>query len=214
MRKVEWNRKTISVVLLAVVLPVSLTVAFQLFGRGTKIAENTTLEPVQWSFQRPNQYVSIGDLLNASYADDGLSATFHMILADYLPRVGSLHYDTVRIRIKTNATTDLNGYIESVNVLFQEERSASRVSLQETDFDFQNLSLVDKAEGINGASMRLDGVNNPSKVALSAVALWKLLTLNTQSHQMEVAYEIVYYNGTAYNRVVQPFQLNILGAEE
>jgi len=31
---------------------------------------------------------------------------------------------------------------------------------------------------------------------------------------LEIAYEIVYYNGTAYNKIVQPFQLNIVGREE
>ena len=217
MTKIAWDRKTVSVVLLAVVLPVSLVVAFRLLGGGTRISENITLDPVVWTFQRPhpNQHVIIEDKLEPSYSSDGLSAAFHMCLSDYIPRVGSLNFDTLRMILEMNATaTTPNGFIESVCIILREEYSASVVELVDLHFDFKNLTLVRKAEGINLASMSLDGINNPTRVALSAEAAWMLDSPNTQSHQIEAAYEIVYYNGTAYNKVVQPFQLNILGAEE
>ena len=219
MTKIAWDRKTVSVVLLAVVLPVSLVVAFRLLGGGTRISENITLDPVVWTFQRPhpNQHVIMEDKLEPSYSSDGLSATFYMWLSDYIPRVGSLNYDTLRIKLAMNATaTNPNGFIESVCVVFRKDQ-ISRVLWVTTGFNFQNLSLEDLAHGYRWktqAYIKLAGVNHASSVYARAVALWMLESPNTQSHQMEAAYEIVYYNGTAYNRVVQPFQLNILGAEE
>jgi hypothetical protein len=218
MRKVEWNRKTVSVVLLAVVLPISLAVALQLTDKGIVIAENTTLDPVVWTFQRPNpnQYVIIGDRLEPSYSSGELSATFLMWLSDYLPRVGSLNYDTLRVRLEINATTTSpNGFVESVHVVAHKDQE-SKVSWQEDDLYLKNLSLVASADGYRlstQAYIKLAGVNRTSSVYADTTAFWKLLTPNTQSHQMEIAYEITYYNGTAYNRVVQPFQLNIIGAE-
>jgi len=201
----------------AAALTIVLVVALN--PREITIAENMTLDPVEWTFQRPhpNQYVIIDDRLEPSYSNDGLSATFLMWVSDYLPRVGSLNYDYLRMSMAINATVgNAGGFIESVHVVFLKDQT-SEVDWLETQFDFENLSLAARADGYRmdtQAYIKLVGVNHTGSVRAKAIVRWNLLTPNTQSHQLEIAYEITYYNGTAYNKVVQPFQLNIVGREQ
>lgn len=215
-KRLEWNKKTASAFVVTAALIIVLVVALN--PREITIAENITLDPVEWTFQRPhpNQYMIIGDRLEPSYSNDELSATFLMWLSDYLPRVGSLNYDALWVRLDINATaTNPNGFIESVHIAAYKDQE-SKVGWQETDLYLENLSLVAQADGYRWdtqAYIKLAGVNHTSRVYATTTTLWKLLTPNTQSHQLEVAYEITYYNGTAYNKVVQPFQLNIVGSE-
>jgi hypothetical protein len=217
MRKVEWNRKTVSVVLLAVVLPISLVVVLQLTDRGIMIAENTTLDSVEWTFQRPNESVDILDKLNTTYASDGFSADMYVLIIRYENNsmfVGD--YDYLRISIAINAaTSNPNSYIESVYVVVQKDNE-SALGWVRLQLHLENLSLVasaDAARWRTKAYIKLAGANHTGSVYAKAIAEWSLITPSTQSHQMEVAFEITYYNGTAYNRVVQPFQLNIVGRE-
>ena len=216
LKRLEWNKKTASAFAVAAALIIVLVVVLN--PREITIAENTPLEPVVWTFQRPTgeAHVIIEEQLEPSYSSDGLSATFHIWLSDYIPRVGSLDYDSLRVRLDINATTtNLNGFIESVHVVAHKDQE-SQVGWQEDDLYLENLSLVASADGYRmstQAYIKLAGVNHTSRVYATTTTFWKLLTPNTQSHQLEIAYEIVYYNGTAYNKVVQPFQLNIIGAE-
>ena len=215
-KRLEWNKKTASAFAVTAALIIVLVVALN--PREITIAENTMLDPVEWTFQRPdaNQHVIIDDRLEPSYSNDELSATFRMRFWRYLPRGGSLNYDALWIRLEINATTtNPDAFIESVHVVAQKDKE-SRVSWQEDDLYLENLSLVASADGYRWdtqAYIKLAGVNHTSRVYATTTTFWKLLTPNTQSHQLEVAYEIVYYNGTAYNKVVQPFKLNIVGRE-
>ena len=216
-KRLEWNKKTASAFAVVAALIIVLVVALN--PREITIAENTTLEPVVWTFQRPKDeaHVIIDDRLEPSYSNDGLSATFLMWVSDYLPRVGSLDYDYLRMSMAINATTsNPDGYIESVHVVAHKDQT-SEVDWLETQFDFENLSLAARADGYSRSTqayIKLAGVNHTGSVRAKAIVEWNLLTPNTQSHQLEIAFEITYYNGTAYNKVVQPFQLNILGAGE
>ena len=213
-KRLEWNKKTASAFAVAAALTIVLVVA--LSPREITIAENITLDPVVWTFQRPSQLTIIDNRLESSYSSGGLSATFHMWLSDYIPRAGSLNYDTLRVRLDINATTsNPDSFIESVHIVAHKDQK-SQVGWQEDDLYLENLSLVASADGYRWdtqAYIKLAGVNHTGRVYATTTTLWKLLTPNTQSHQLEVAYEIVYYNGTAYNKVVQPFQLNIVGSE-
>jgi len=216
-KRLEWNKKTASAFAVAAALTIVLVVALN--PREITIAENTTLETIVWTFQRPdaNQHVIIEDKLESTYSNDGLSATFHMWLSDYIPRAGSLNYDTLRVRLDINATTsNPDSFIENVHVVAHKDQEA-QLGWQETDVYLENLSLVASADGYRWSTqayIKLAGVNHTSRVYATTTTFWKLLTPNTQSHQLEIAYEITYYNGTAYNKVVQPFQLNIVGRGE
>jgi hypothetical protein len=218
-KRVEWNRKTASVFAVAAALIIVLVVALN--PRGIKIAENTTLDPVEWTFQRPNESVDILDKLNATYASDELSANMYILMTHY-QNSSIVHDDNdyLRMVMAVNATTsNPNGYIESLYVTFTKDSQPSFVSWLHTYFSLENLSLLVVSDGLTfggykEAYVELAGVNSTDSIYFRATAEWSLLTPNIQSHQMEIAFEITYYNGTAYNKIVQPFQLNIVGRGE
>ncbi|MDH5268227.1 MAG: hypothetical protein OEW62_11215 [Candidatus Bathyarchaeota archaeon] len=217
-KRLEWNKKTATLVL-GVVFTFSIVTVF-LSGRGITIAENTTLDPVEWTFQRPNesvQFVYINDKLNATYVGDGLSANMYVTIGIYHENDSAYDGDDhlSMLTVINVTTSNPDGYIESVYVVVQKDNESAlgwvRLQLQ-----LENLSLVDSADAARWrtkAYIKLAGVNRTGSVHAGATAEWSLITPNTQSHQLEIAFEIVYYNGTAYNKVVQPFQLNIVGSE-
>ncbi len=205
--------------LLSIVVPVSLLATLRLTGiiKEPITPQNIILDALIWNFQRPSdQYVIIGDTMEYAYSNRGLSASFYMQIIDYIPRTGSFNYDALRIVFKINATiTNSSGFTEYVHVVARKDQE-SLIDWLENDFCFDNLSMIaltDAYRWDTEAYFKLADVNHTQDIYAETTALWELLTLNTQSYQLEITYEITYYNGTAYNRVVQPFQLNLIGRE-
>jgi len=211
-KRLEWNRKTASGFAVAAALIIVLTVA--LSPREIRIAENTMLDPVAWTFQRPSENTIIDDLLESPYSQGGLQATFHLWLSQYIEGVSD-ESDFLLVTLRINATVNnANGFIERVHIVAYKDQE-SQVDWQEGDFYLQNLSLVASVDGYlksTQAYIKLAGVNHTSSISASMRASWDLLTPNAKSHQIEIACEIIYYNGTAYNKIVQPFQLNMIGS--
>lgn len=216
------HREWLSVVLLSIIIPVGSLTTFRLTGilQGpTTVSETTTLEAVRWEFQRPGHYTYIDDWLGDEYVEDGLSARFRMVFGIYEEN-SSVRYgaDYITLGINISSTTTKPGVsIESVCVVFHRDSQSSLVDWINTYFIFQNLSLQDVSSGrttqenYNEAYVRLTGLSHPEGICFWATAEWSLITPNTQTHQMEVTYELIYYNGTAYKKIVQLFQLNVTG---
>ena len=83
---------------------------------------------------------------------------------------------------------------KSVHVVAEKDQQ-STVDWEEASFDFENLSLVARADGYmwdTQAYIKLAGANHTSSVHARTITCWDLLTPNTQSHQLEIAYEITY----------------------
>lgn len=205
------------VVILLIVLVSSIAVVFWLVGGGITIVKSSALDPVVWTFQRPNQTVTIDEKLNVTRVEDGLLTIELVHIGSYVPILGRNGWCFVTLGLKMNGTaTRPNMFINNVNIyFFLGKASMSSVDMLETEFDFKNLSLVEKVEGFKkNTSIKLNGVGHPSSVYTKTAALWNLYTPNEQDQQMEITYEAIYYNGTAFNKMVQPFQLNIQHAEE
>lgn len=200
---------------LSVVVPVSLLTTLRLTGiLSERVAarETITLELVKREFGRPSQTMVLGDVLRSPYASSEVSGVLQLTVADYLEHTGAIHYDTVRIVVSINLTaTNLNGSIESVNILFSEDSGRTRVNLDLSDFFLENLSLFEHTNYNSKALIGLTGVNHPGNIYFSATALWKLPSTVTQTEKMRVSYELVYYNGTFYKKVIQPFQIRVVG---
>lgn len=213
MKKVKWSRKTVSVILLAMVLPISLTVVFQL-TRGITISDTLTLEPVTWTFQRPSDPevdININETLEALY-DYEISMKLSILVWTYVGNCYSDGTDCLSIMIGMNSTgSNPDAWIRSFYIVLR-DCQASGILFDGTDLYLENLTVSDSKPGYTQAFMKLDGVRNPNKVHLKKWVLWKLPTPKSESHQMEIVSEITYYNGTAHNKIVQPFQLNILGS--
>lgn len=211
-----------ALLLLSIVVPVSLLTSFKLtgfLGEPATIKETITLEPVTWEYERPNQTVHLDNLLESSYSNNKILATMYLLIGEYAEDDSALVSDFITIRVKMNLTgADSDFSIENVYLIFRDIYKGSRLFFQRTNTDFQciNLSLVKIVDGINGennlkASINLAGLNHPNDVYLQWNTIWTLHSLNTQDHELSATYEVTYYNGTAYNKIVQPFQIRIKG---
>lgn len=210
--------------LLSIVVPVGLLVGFKLtglLGEPAKITETITLEPVTREFERPNQDVHLNYSLESSYSNNEILAKMCLLIGGY-HEDDPLLSDHITIRVKMNLTgADPNFSIENVYLIFRDIYQGSSLYFLRTDVNFQsaNLSLVKIVDGINGenntkASISLAGLNHPNDVYLQWNAIWSLHSLNTQDHELNATYEVTYYNGTAYNKIVQPFNVQINGGTE
>jgi hypothetical protein len=223
MEKLRNKKRVLIFSVLSIVLPMSLLATFRLTGilqQPVTISETTTLEAVKWDFKRPDQSVKIGDRLEVLYTNAGLSANIYVLMEHYHESGAPDDNDYLRMVTAINLiATNQSFFIESVHVGFSKDSQSSLVDWLRTYFSFENLSLLGVSDGwtfeerYKEAYVELAGVNHANSIYFGATAEWSLPTPNTQSHQMEVAYEITYYNGTAYNKVVQLFQLKIVGGE-
>lgn len=221
MRKLN-GRELKALFVLSIVAPVSILVSLRLSGvlrEPVIISETIILEAVKWEFQRLNQSVDILDKLNTTYTSDGLSANMYVLVVSYHNNsIFSDDNDFLRIIMMINSTsTNPNSFIESLHVIFHRDVQPSLVDWLGTSLNFDNLSLTGAASGWTSgedygeAYVMLTGLNYTNSIHFQATVEWSLLTLNNQTHQLEVACELIYYNGTAYKKIVQPFQLKIVG---
>jgi hypothetical protein len=203
------------------VVPVSLLATFRLTGiikEPIMISKTITLDVVEWEFTRPlhDQFISINESVNTVYDSNDIKVNYRVFIAEYVP--GSWEwippgpYLDMAIEINSSVANAV-GFIEKIHVTFKNFQP-SNVILLRTFLDPVNLSLIDVMDGSFGEEGRifLAGVNHPLETYFSAALFhWFLLTQNTQESQMEVMFEITYYDGTVYSKVIQPFRLRIMG---
>jgi hypothetical protein len=216
------NWKTIF--LLSIVVPVSFLTTFKLTGifrEPLVIAETINLTPKYWTFQRPSEVpevIYIDKNLNSTYADNQILVNFLLILGVYQENNPAYNgRDVVTMRIAINTTSINQATIENVYVVFQKDVRDSLVGWLPLYFKLENLSMMSHSSGgtMNGHYEEtyaiLEGMNHPSKIVFEGSILWSLTTPNSETHQIELDCEVTYYNGTAYKKIVQSFDLAILG---
>jgi len=216
------GRELKALFVLSIVAPVSILASLRLTGilqEPITISETTTIDAIEWAFERPYHDVCINDRVEAAYVRDGLSAAFCVVIGTYSEnQVAYDGNDIITIGLELNSTViDPNGFMESVNVVFRTDSQPSLIDWVYTYLNFQNLSLVDFTSGWTTevshkeAYVRLAGLNHPERISIWATAVWSLLTQNDQTHQREITYELTYFNGTAYKKIIQPFRLKVVG---
>jgi len=207
---------------LSIIVPVGLLTSLRLTGilKGPiTISETITLSEMDWEFERPEHDMYIDNRLESVYVNDGLSAKFRVVIGTY--SANQVVYDgndIITIGLGLNSTVvNPNSFIESVHVVFRADSQPSKVDFLLTHINFANLSLVDVTSGWTieekqkEAYVRLAGLNHPESVFLWATAIWSLQTQSDQTHQREMTYELTYFNGTTYKKIIQPFQLKVAG---
>jgi len=208
--------------ILSIIIPVGLLTSFRLTGileGPITISETITLETIRWEFQRPDNATAtyINDVVEASYNNDGLTANPRIYILYYVDRPYGSYFDSLRMVFSINSTIiNQDGFIESVYVVLNKDQLC-QIDWKETAFHFENLSLVERVEGYKSSTkayVGLTGANHSDSVYFSSEISWDLLTPNNQSHQIRVAYELTYYSGTAYKKIIQPFELVIVGSEK
>ncbi len=201
--------------LLSIIVPVSLLATFKLTGiiKEPLAPETIQLSPVRWEFPRPDGDVRINHTLKATHVIEGVSVDMYVILGVYLHESishNNLDYLTIGMGINLTATNP-NCFIDNIYITFNRDSQPSFMDWLYTYFNFENLSIQGVSGSYQGAYVRLAGVNHPNVAYFKATAEWSLLTTNNQTHQTELTYEITYYNGTVYKKLIQPFDLKLTG---
>jgi hypothetical protein len=204
------------VVLLSIMVPLSLFVSFRLTGvlhGPVAITETVTLNPAKWQIERPDGTgVGINEIVTANYEND---VTFEPQIWvtkywNYDPAVGS---DFVEFMVNVSATVR-TGFVYSANVTFWEDHDNSYLYLfPMVSSGVQNLSVASyeyllRSSGLK-AFITLAAVNEPKIVYFADWVHWFFFSPYNYTHSMEVDVDLVYYNGSVFNRVVQPFFLKI-----
>ena len=213
------NKRSLKAVfILSIVVLVSLLATLRFAGiLQEPVRDNITLEIIEWEIKRPNQTVTLEDALKSSYSNSEMSTMMCVMIGTYSNDDPAFASDFVTIEVITNATTTtINSFVDSVYIVLHKD-CQSTVDWISTEFYFENLSLIDQAQGYiqnTKAYISLKSLNHSNEVYLSAAAQWLLFTPNNQSHQLDVFFELTFHNGTSYKKVIQPFQLEILGDKE
>lgn len=204
--------------LLSIVVPMGLLTSFKLIGLINEppiITENIKLEMIEWEFPRINgtRDVYLKDVLEARYDNDGLSAVFLLKMGEYFPQgLGGFRDEEVgMIANITFNMTNADAFIWGLQITFQENQTLSRVDFWSQEIVIHNLSLTDLYYGMRKSDVKayLSAIGSKNSVGgfLSVIAIWKLFSPHDYTHLMKVTIEIIYYNGTVYKKIIQPFQL-------
>jgi hypothetical protein len=213
-----------AVFILSFIVPVSLLVTFRLTGvlhGPVAIAESTVLDVIMWEAERPDTpsnplNIMDGVYINSLYENEIKLAQW-ILVADYDP--SSEEYSglpEVTLNFNLTASTP-KGYIHSINLTAEEKNYAyawvdcHQELLLCEEYKPCNLTVNDFQDchtGLNQtAFIHLAGVNYPSKVSFWVPFRWLFYGPYNQTHVLNVTSELIYYNGTVFKKVVQPFQL-------
>ncbi|MEM1590076.1 MAG: PPC domain-containing protein [Candidatus Bathyarchaeia archaeon] len=204
--------------LLSVILPLGLLATFRLGGilkEPLTISENKTLKAVSWSMERPIADINIKDSLIHIYNEDIL-VNSTIFIDDY--DVNSVYGGSDCITTQVNITASISeGFISLINITFWEKYESSQVDFFASDawpkcfVHIGNLSIIRHDDFLRGnglkAFVELEGANFPNSVSFGCFANWILRSPKNYTNQLKVRFELIYFNGTAYKKVVQPFML-------
>lgn len=209
--------------LLSVILPISLLTSFKLSGilhEPLTIAETTVLDAANGDFERPYGTAIMNETVKASYSQERISANFSICLTNFMS-IFSLYEDSDVVCILTNVTAVLEqGFVNNINITFFEEYQYSQIWFHEPQNwpsvydDYENLTFIDYTHALQQKSlkafMEFAGTSRPKSVHLSVRGIyWVLRTQKNTAHKLNINMELTYFNGTAYKKVIQPFQIQI-----
>lgn len=219
-----------AVILLSIMMPMGLLAVFRVTGvlhDAPVISETMRLSSVMWETVRSGAHsLRLGENLNTSFAGD--VTLRHDIEIDKMEAIptdlgGS---DWVGLVVYASGALE-HGFICGVNITFWENYTDSLVELVDVgdwqrmysspiNYDWShasNLSLLSYTQYQQGSGLKafvaLEGVNQPKSIYFDGNVYWELESPYSQAHQIEVDIEVVYYNGTAFKDVIQPFVLKI-----
>jgi len=211
--------------LLLIVVPVGF-LTFFVFDRflngSVVVSETTVLETVEWQIERPAYAIGIGDVINASYENGEVSIDSSILIYNFISKPNEYGSTFANMRTSINASV-VEGFISFVNVSFWEGYGKSRVSFGNLDeevreYRVENLSIESWAHGLGKwwllradlkGFVTLKGAGQPKRVYFSCFPHWILNSPENHTHRLEVRFELVYFNGTAYKKIVQPFLLKV-----
>jgi len=200
--------------LLSIIVPVGLLVAFRLTGimKGPlTIAETATLKALEWEFTRPSpdKFIVINKSLNSNYASPDIMLKQRVLIAEYAPRLMDDSFLDLAMEINSTAI-NRNGSIERIYIAFKDFKPREIILLP-TMLNPLNLTVLGIEYGGTDCYIDLTCMNHAREIYFSIDLFhWFLRTTSTQNNYGRIIIEIIYYNGTAYKKLVQPFELKVM----
>lgn len=225
MEKQKSRRKwAIVAVAIAVIVPVSL-VLLNGFLPQAPTPENVTAETVTWEIERPLSTIPLKERVRNMYTpNEETSITLNLFVGHYLEDFNDYGgSDVINIIVNVSASVS-KGFVKSVYVVFEENRSGSQVEWVELNALYdeytpfpqglymrRNLSPEEYLRMVSTSGVKayltLSGVNQPENVLFLGPAHWILRSSHNQTHTLDFRFELTYYNNTDYVKAVLPVKL-------
>ncbi len=202
---VSFTRKWIVVLLVCVIVSVSLFAAYEggwILQPGT---ETINLQTVEWVYAHPTTDLKIDEWKNATFEDAACRLNFGVYLAGYDHVLPNVLFFIVGFNISAN---DRNFYVKSASVSFPNVTLPTMLEISHAYLDFNNLSVARAGTDY----VDLVGTGNSLSASFSdLVYWWNTMSLSNQTCTAALVFEVSYYNGTSYRRIVQPYSLILEG---
>lgn len=212
------KRRFASVALLSIILPISLLAAFRLTGvlREPPKLETITVEAVTWNMSRPGGTITVNEWVRNFFTDGIVSVGSNVHIGGYSensPDFPSWGGDYLTLTITSSADVS-NGFIYSMIVKFSRPDTLAKVNIEEhpTSMELHNLEIKKiSALGTNNreAYFETGALNQLENASLSIFSWWAFFDTNDINHSVTLSFETIYFNGTFYEKVIQPIQLQI-----
>jgi hypothetical protein len=221
------GRKWIFIIFLSIVIPVGFLVSFRLTGTlpEPQTPISILVEAVSCSIERPFRSINPIDFVVSLYENENISIIYEINRFGYTEKHS--HYggrDCLGFILNVNCSVR-KGFVERVDIFLKDQNNKTQVELRDhtpTPFSerFINLSVEGWADGFSYSSpditdplksyLKSVGVDQPGGISLSNVFDWILPKPNNQSHQIEVTFELTYWDQASYKKIVAPIILNII----
>jgi len=210
------KRKSSSVILLSVLIPVSLLATFRIAGiiPEPPIPQTITVETVSWNMSRPDHSKGINTWVNNSYSDVSGHLVFGVCAIIYTENHQE-RGDTLEFRVSLEANTS-DGFIRSVIIRFSEIDTQAYLDIMEDPdppwIELQNLSVKTIRDSRVTSEPYIEAIvlNQPKQALLSMVVFWQFGERNNMDHWVTLTAEITYFNGAEHQKVVIPIRLGVL----
>jgi hypothetical protein len=212
------KKRALSLTLLSIMLPISLLATFRITGiipePPTPIT--ITLETVNWKIERPSSDVRFNKDVRNVYLDNNVSVS--VIFTEYLDNYdwNGLDFLTLMVHFK--------GSFSSVLAKFQPIDTESALDIDEEILQnpprhpkaVVNMTLLGiKGVGTVDTEAYVKAKANGSPSSLTILALWVFYDVieNNKDHTLKMTFEVTYFNGTAYRKIIAPATLEVLVRE-
>ncbi len=212
------RHKWIFLTILAIIIPTGLLTAFKLTGIIPEPSEpeTITLEPVNWIMDRPSTYnLNLDEKFESAYADSeaavGIGANVAWYVENPDPSVGPFFgRDGVCFVIYVNFSA-LRGSGVSITVKCRPTDDNATIYVENELQAYHNVSVTGitwYGNSTHEACITAKALG--SSCYLRAQAYWVFNDQNNENHMLDLAFEITYFNGTTYIRLILPVSLQML----
>jgi hypothetical protein len=184
------------------------------------ISETTQLEPITWNDQRPDiPILNFNETLETLYSEDNSAFAFSIYVSRYYS-YRDRYWGSASLDLTVNFSANLDrGFIETGKITFTGDCNESWLNFFELSVwpgyfsHAENLSTVDYKHFLGNSSYKgyieLEGVDNPRQIHFAGFVDWVIGAPRNQTELLNVSIEIIYYDGQAYRKIIQPFILKI-----